>query len=85
MPGVIHDVDYADLVRDTEATARALLSYCDLEWEPGCVDTSRNAAPVATISSAQVRQPIHARGLEEWRRYERQLQPLRQTLGLPAD
>lgn len=80
MPGVVHEVAYADLVRETEATARALLAYCGLEWEPGCVDTRRNAAPVATLSSAQVRQPIHTRGLEEWRRYEGQLEPLRRLL-----
>jgi tetratricopeptide (TPR) repeat protein len=85
MPGVIHEVDYADLVSDTEGSARALLEYCGLDWEPGCLDTDRNAAPVATISSAQVREPIHRRGLEEWRRYERQLQPLREALGLAAN
>ena len=81
MPGVIHEVSYADLVQDTETTARALLAYCGLDWQDGLLDSGRNRAPVATLSSAQVRQPIHARGLEEWKRYEAQLQPLLRLLG----
>jgi hypothetical protein len=32
---------------------------------------------VATLSAAQVREPIHARALGEWRRYARQLAPPR--------
>lgn len=80
MPGAIHDVQYTALVQDTEATARALLDHCGLPFEPGCIDTSSNRAPVATLSSAQVREPIHTRALQEWRRYAMQLEPLRQAL-----
>ena len=80
MPGAIHDVAYAGLVQHTEATARALFDCCGLDFEPGCIDTTRNAAPVATLSSAQVREPIHTRSLQEWRRYETQLEPLRRAL-----
>ena len=80
MPGVIHDVPYAALVQDTEATARALLAHCGLPFEAGCIDTASNPAPVATLSSAQVREPIHTRALQEWRRYQAQLEPLRLAL-----
>jgi hypothetical protein len=40
----------------------------------------RNEAPVATASAAQVRRPIYRTGVERWRRYERQLGPLRALL-----
>lgn len=76
-PGFVVDVPYADLVRDTEGTARRLLEACALPFEPATLDHTRNTATVATLSSAQVRQPIHARGLGEWRRYATQLEPLR--------
>jgi tetratricopeptide (TPR) repeat protein len=85
MPGALHDVSYAGLVEDTEAEARRLLAHCGLSWEDGLLDERRNDAPVATLSSAQVRQPIHRRALAEWRRYETQLAPLRAALGEPAD
>ena len=82
MPGVIHDVRYAALVQDTEATARALLDHCGLPFEAGCIDTASNPAPVATLSSAQVREPIHARALQEWRRYAAQLEAAQAGAGL---
>jgi len=81
MPGFVFDVPYTDLVRDTEATCRRLLAFCGLEFEPGCLDHTRNTTSVATLSSAQVRKPIHAGALGEWRRYEAQLRPLRALLG----
>ena len=81
MPGAIHDVQYAALVQDTEATTRALLEFCDLPFEPGCIDTASNPAPVATLSSAQVRERIHARGVQAWKPYATQLTALRQALG----
>jgi tetratricopeptide (TPR) repeat protein len=76
MPGAIHDVSYDAMVQDTEATVRSVLDYCGLPFEPGCLETTRDSAPVATLSSAQVREPIHRRSMEEWRRYETQLEPL---------
>ena len=74
------DVPYASLVRDPEATMRRVLAHCGLEVEPACLRPELNTSPVATPSSAQVREPIHTRGLAQWRRYEKQLEPLRQAL-----
>lgn len=81
LPGAIHDVHYTALVQDTEATARALLDFCGLPFEAGCIDTAGNPAPVATLSSAQVRERIHTRGIREWQPYASQLATLRQAVG----
>jgi hypothetical protein len=35
---------------------------------------------VATLSAAQVREPIHQRFFQEWRHYEQQLSPLCQAI-----
>ena len=79
-PGFVLDVSYAELVRDSEATCRKVLEFCGLPFEPGCLDHTRNRSSVSTLSSAQVREPIHSRGVGEWRRYARQLEPLRRLL-----
>ena len=79
-PGFVLDLPYADLVEDTEATCHKLLEFCGLPYEAACLDHTRNTTSVATLSSAQVRQPIHAGSLGEWRRYGRQMEPLRQLL-----
>ncbi|MBS0515344.1 MAG: sulfotransferase [Proteobacteria bacterium] len=72
MPGRILDVSYEDLVAAPETQARRILDFCGLSFEAGCIDISRNAAPVATLSTAQVREAIHDRARGEWRRYATQ-------------
>jgi hypothetical protein len=81
LPGRIFDVAYDELVGDPEAMARKIMEHCGLPYEAGCSDVTRNTTAVDTLSSAQVREGIHARTLGEWRRYEKQLQPLRDALG----
>ncbi|MFY2762880.1 sulfotransferase [Arenimonas sp. MALMAid1274] len=85
LPGRIHRVVYEDLVQDTEAQVRALLDYCGLPFEPGCLRFFENARPVRTASSEQVRQPIYREGLDHWRHYEPWLGPLKQALGPALD
>jgi tetratricopeptide (TPR) repeat protein len=80
LPDQLMDVRYNDLVDDPEAMARRVLEYCGLPYEADTADVTRNAAPVATLSSAQVREPIHRRALGEWRRYAQQLEPLRRRI-----
>ncbi|MEP6634286.1 MAG: sulfotransferase, partial [Luteimonas sp.] len=80
MPDKILDVPYAALVRDPETVMRQVLGFCGLEFEPACVDTASNAAPVATLSNVQVREPVHTRSIGEWRRYEKELAPLQAAL-----
>jgi hypothetical protein len=80
MPGQILDVPYADLVQDPEGVLRKVLAFCNLPWEPGCADLTRNRSAVSTLSAAQVREPIHNRFVDSWRRYETQLAGLKQAL-----
>jgi len=80
LPGQILDVAYADLTRDPETTARKVFDFCGLQYEPDCVDLTRNRGAVATLSLAQVRGAIHARAFEEWRPYAAQLSGLRAKL-----
>jgi hypothetical protein len=73
-------VRYEDVVDRTEHEARRLVEFCELPWDARCLAFERNAAPVATASSAQVRQPIYRTAVERWRHYERELAPLTQLL-----
>lgn len=49
MPGAIHDVSYTALVTDTEATARAALAYCGLDFTADLLDTAHEKRSVATL------------------------------------
>ena len=81
MPCVVLDVPYEALVDDPEAVLRRVLAHCGLPYDARCIDPAGNSNPVSTLSSAQVREPIHRRALSEWRRYEARLAPLAQALG----
>jgi hypothetical protein len=80
LPGRILDVVYRDLVSDPEQLIPDILAHCGLGYEPECADLRRNKTATDTLSSAQVREPIHTRTLGEWQRYATQLEPLRQRL-----
>lgn len=79
------EVSYERLVADPLPEARRAMDFCGMTGEEPCVDITRNTAPVSTASSSQVREPIHRRGVDAWRRYEDQLQPLRTALAAAAD
>ena len=68
-------VQYEGVVADIESETRRLLEFCGLEFEQACVDFHTNKAPVATASSAQVRQPLYTSALARWKRYRPGLDP----------
>jgi hypothetical protein len=76
------EVEYEKLVRDPEPVVAQMLGFCGLPFESGCLDITRNDAPVSTASSTQVREPINSRAIGAWRKYENFLGPLRDGLGL---
>ena len=69
------EVGYEAIVADIEGETRAMLDFCGLDFEPACVEFHRNQAPVATASSAQVREPLYTRSMGRWKRYESGLAP----------
>ena len=85
LPGRVHRVIYERMVDDTEAEVRALLDFCGLDFEPGCLEFHKTERPVRTASSEQVRRPIYKDATEEWRPYERFLGPLKEALGSVLD
>lgn len=79
-PGRILDVQYESVVDDQEANTRRLLDFCGLSWDDACLDFQNNAAPVATASAVQVREPIYRSAIARWKHYGSQLEPLRKLL-----
>jgi tetratricopeptide (TPR) repeat protein len=86
LPGLIHRVCYEDLVADLEGEVRRLLDYCGLPFEEPCLRFHETRRVVQTVSSEQVRQPLYADGVDQWRNYEPWLGPLKEALGklIPA-
>lgn len=83
-PIEILDVDYDRLVDDLDGTVRSMLDYCDLPFEPACLDFHESTRGADTASWAQVRQPIFKNSIGAWRAYEDQLAPLAKALAKPS-
>ena len=81
LPGRVHRVIYEDMVEDTEGEVRRLLAHCGLDFEPACLAFHENDRAVRTVSSEQVRRPIYRDALDQWRRFEPWLGPLKDALG----
>ena len=81
LPGKVLRVQHEDVVADLEGQVRRLLDYCGLPFEQACVDFHKTKRAVRTASSEQVRQPISASGLDQWRHFEDHLGPLKEALG----
>jgi len=80
MPGDILDVQYEEMVDNTEAQTRRLLEYCGVDWHDDCLNFHKTQRVVRTASSDQVRQPIYKSSVDAWKQYEQQLVPLTEAL-----
>jgi predicted Zn-dependent protease len=80
LPVKIMRVQHEDIVENLEANVRRILEFCDLDFEPACVDFHKTERRIHTASSEQVRQPINREGLDQWRHYEPWLGPLKAAL-----
>lgn len=76
------EIDYEELVSDTESTVRKMLEFCELDFEQQCLASHKNKRIVATASYQQVRQPIYTKSVERWKPYEKHLGPLLERLAV---
>jgi len=81
LPGRVLRVQHEDVVGDLEGSVRRMLEYCELEFEPACIEFHKTKRSVRTPSSEQVRQPIFRESLEQWKNFEPWLGPLKDSLG----
>lgn len=73
---LLMSVDYETLIAEPEATVKRLLAFCDLDWDPHCLQFHRTVRPVKTASAAQVRKPLYRSSVGRWEPYKEQLKPL---------
>jgi tetratricopeptide (TPR) repeat protein len=80
LPGRVLRVHYEQLIADPQAQLRRVLEHFGFPSEAQCLRFYENRRVVQTISSEQVRRPIYAESVEQWRHYEPWLGPLKDAL-----
>lgn len=86
LPGQILDVRYEDVVEDYETQARKMIDFCDLEWDPQCLNYRKTKAAITTLSASQVRSKIYSSSIGKWKHFEEDMAPalkILQEAGLP--
>jgi tetratricopeptide (TPR) repeat protein len=81
LPGRVLRVQHEEVVDDLEGSVRRILDYCGLPFEAACIEFHKTKRSVRTPSSEQVRQPIFRDGLDQWKKFDPWLDPLRAALG----
>ena len=78
----IYVLNHENLVEDQEKYSKEIVKYCELEWEPGCLEFYKTKRQVKTASNEQVREPINKNSIAAWKKYEDLLGPLKRSLNL---
>lgn len=79
-PHAFLQVNYEDIVSDTAAESRRLITFVGLPWEDQVLRFHESQTPSATASAVQVRRPIYMSSVDKWRHHGERLKPLRARL-----
>ncbi len=75
------DVEYENIVDDTEGQARRLVDFCGLPWADACLRFYETQRTVRTASLHQVRQPVYRASVGRSKSFGSGLALLREALG----
>lgn len=81
LPEKVICVQYENTVQILEVTVKQILDHIGVDFEETCLRFHENKRAVKTASSEQVRQPIYTKGMGQWKKVEKELAPLFQSLG----
>ena len=61
----IFDANYEKIVNSPEQEVKKIISFCDLPWDPECLNFHKNKkTPVQTVSVAQASKPIYKSSIQ---------------------
>ena len=52
-------IKYENLIDDPENQIKKMISFCDLDWDPNCLNHHQNKSAIKTASISQARKPIY--------------------------
>ncbi len=80
-PGQIYDLNYEALTEHQEDETRKLIEYVGLDWEDQCLEFHNTRRAIQTASVMQVRQKMYRGSSDAWRKYEKHLGSMVESLG----
>jgi tetratricopeptide (TPR) repeat protein len=75
-PDRVKEVQYEQIVEETETVLPQICSFLELPWDPAVLDHTTSSTQVGTASLSQVRQPLYRSSIGSWKNYAQFLAPL---------
>ena len=70
----IYEINYEKLVSNKEEEIKKLIKFCDLDWDPICLNHHKNKkTPIKTVSISQARKPVYKSSVNSNSNYENYL------------
>ena len=76
----IYDLNYENLVNNSETEIKNLIKFCELNWDPNCLKHYENKRMIKTVSFNQARKPIYKSAIKSSNVYEKYLDKLVKNL-----
>ena len=77
IPEFIYEVKYETIVSDPQNEIKKLIKFCNLDWDPGCLNFHLNKkTPIQTVSVSQARKPIYKSSINSNTGYSSHLQEM---------
>ena len=71
----IYDINYEDIVNNSESEIRKLLNYCELNWDENCLNHHQSKKTmIKTVSTYQARKPIYKTSIDSNKYYLKSLE-----------
>ena len=73
----IFDLNYEDLINNSENVIKKIINFCGLEWQDKCLEYYNNKRSIKTVSFSQARKPIYKnslKGTEKFKSYIAELE-----------
>jgi Flp pilus assembly protein TadD len=81
IPEFIYEVKYEAIVSNPEDEIKKLLNFCNLKWDPDCLNFHKNKkTPIQTVSVSQARKPIYKSSINSNIGYSNHLQEMYKIL-----
>jgi len=69
-------IKYENLIEDPEIEIKKMLDYCDLKWDPNCLNHHKNKTVIKTASITQARLPIYKSSKNQSDKYAANLEQM---------
>ena len=76
----IYNIYYENLISDQKNEIKKLINFCDIGWDPNCLEFHKNKKTIKTVSFAQARQPIYKTSIKASGNYTNHINILKDTL-----